>query len=330
MADTTTNPPQRIEAEEFDENEEDAYTSDIPTTSSLTSSITDYEYENGRRYHSYKKGQYFLPNDEDEIERLDFCHHLFTLRIGGKLHLAPLSNNIQDVLDLGTGTGIWAIEMGDEYPTAQVLGNDLSPIQPRFIPPNVRFEVDDMEDDWTYTHQFDFIHTRYLQGSIKNWPKLVENCFRSLKPGGWIELQDYVMQIYSHDGSVKPDSALIKWPAEILKGMEKLGLEGEPGKHLETWVRDAGFTNIRHEIFPFPVGGWPKDKMLKEVGLLNLANFNEGISPFSMRVLTHALGWTKEEVDALMAQVRTELKKKSIHPIHDFHVVYAQKPLDAE
>ncbi|EOD52356.1 putative umta methyltransferase family protein [Neofusicoccum parvum UCRNP2] len=255
MADTTTNPPQRIEAE------------------------------------------------EDEIERLDFCHHLFTLRIGGKLHLAPLSNNIQDVLDLGTGTGIWAIDMGDEYPTAQVLGNDLSPIQPRFIPPNVRFEVDDMEDDWTYTHQFDFIHTRYLQGSIKNWPKLVENCFRSLKPGGWIELQDYVMQIYSHDGSVKPDSALIKWPAEILKGMEKLGLEGEPGKHLETW---------------------------KEVGLLNLANFNEGISPFSMRVLTHALGWTKEEVDALMAQVRTELKKKSIHPIHDFHVVYAQKPLDAE
>lgn len=33
------------------------------------------------------------------------------------------------VLDLGTGTGIWAIDFGDMYPSAEVLGIDISPIQ---------------------------------------------------------------------------------------------------------------------------------------------------------------------------------------------------------
>jgi hypothetical protein len=33
---------------------------------SLSSSIYDYRYENGRRYHAYRDGRYFLPNDEVE------------------------------------------------------------------------------------------------------------------------------------------------------------------------------------------------------------------------------------------------------------------------
>ena len=31
---------------------------------SLTSSVLEYEFENGRRYHGYKAGSYPLPNDE--------------------------------------------------------------------------------------------------------------------------------------------------------------------------------------------------------------------------------------------------------------------------
>src|SRR5688500_15639656 len=44
------------------------------------------------------------------------------------------------VLDLGAGTGLWAIRLGDEHPgAAQVVGNDLSPIPPEWCPPNVKF-----------------------------------------------------------------------------------------------------------------------------------------------------------------------------------------------
>jgi len=39
-------------------------------------------------------------------------------------------------MDVGTGTGIWAIDMADRFPNAQVKGIDLSPIQPNWVPPN--------------------------------------------------------------------------------------------------------------------------------------------------------------------------------------------------
>lgn len=40
---------------------------------------------------------------QDENDRLDLVHHMITLRLGGKLHLAPIKKDVQEVLDLGTG-----------------------------------------------------------------------------------------------------------------------------------------------------------------------------------------------------------------------------------
>ena len=50
---------------------------------------------------------------------------------------------IQEVLDGGTGTGIWAIDFADSHPESLVTGIDVSPIHPAWVPPNVRFEIDD-------------------------------------------------------------------------------------------------------------------------------------------------------------------------------------------
>ena len=57
-------------------------------------------------------------------------HHIFGLMLG-HLHLAPL-NAPHKILDLGTGTGLWALEAADKYPTAEVIGTDLSPTQPKW------------------------------------------------------------------------------------------------------------------------------------------------------------------------------------------------------
>lgn len=45
------------------------------------------------------------------------------------------------------------------------------------VPPNVRFEVDDVEDEWTYHQPFDYIHCRMMGNAIKDWPKLHRQCF---------------------------------------------------------------------------------------------------------------------------------------------------------
>lgn len=51
------------------------------------------------------------------------------------IYEAPLEDPEQ-ILDIGTGTGIWAIEMADMFPNAEVIGTDLSPIQPDWVPSN--------------------------------------------------------------------------------------------------------------------------------------------------------------------------------------------------
>jgi len=54
---------------------------------------------------------YLYPNDEQELDRLDMQHHMFKLINEGRLFFAPVENP-QRILDIGTGSGIWAMEMG--------------------------------------------------------------------------------------------------------------------------------------------------------------------------------------------------------------------------
>jgi hypothetical protein len=184
-----------IEAAEPDEDA--GYQSDHQSSgsTSIASSVRDYAFENGRRYHKFHEGTYQFPNDESEQEREDMKHGMLLNLCGGRLHFAPLENP-QNIIDLGTGTGIWAIDsrlippiirrtdtnthmkVGDQYPSAAILGVDLSPIQPPWVPPNVRFIVDDVESPWVYPkNHFDLIHARHSAQSFKNFPKLLARAY---------------------------------------------------------------------------------------------------------------------------------------------------------
>lgn len=79
------------------------------TSSSITSGVRDYAFENGRRYHKFREGQYQFPNDEPEQAREDMKHAMILNLCGGRLHYAPLDKP-QEIIDLGTGTGIWCID----------------------------------------------------------------------------------------------------------------------------------------------------------------------------------------------------------------------------
>lgn len=48
------------------------------------------------------------------------------------------------------------------------------------VPANVKFVVDDVEQDWANPQPYDSIHCRYMVGSIKDWPKLVRQCYKSV------------------------------------------------------------------------------------------------------------------------------------------------------
>jgi ubiquinone/menaquinone biosynthesis C-methylase UbiE len=90
------------------------------------------------------------------------------------------------VLDLATGTGIWAIEFAEQFPSAHVIGTDLSPIQPAYVPPNCHFVVDDAEDPWLFSHEFDYIHGRMLVTCFQSHLEVFRSAFDNLRPGGYL------------------------------------------------------------------------------------------------------------------------------------------------
>ncbi|KAL1870015.1 hypothetical protein VTK73DRAFT_2824 [Phialemonium thermophilum] len=155
------------------------YESDAASSAStsLLSAVRDYTFENGRRYHRFREGRYNFPNDDVEQEREDMKHAMVKM-LCQTLHFAPIGDRPQQILDIGTGTGIWAIEMADQFPSATVLGIDLSPIQPEWVPPNVKFMVDDAESQWLHPrNHFDYIHSRHTVMAIKDWPRLLSQAF---------------------------------------------------------------------------------------------------------------------------------------------------------
>ncbi|KAF5529542.1 phosphoethanolamine n-methyltransferase 3, partial [Fusarium napiforme] len=79
------------------------------STASVASSILEYRKFKGRSYHStYHDSSYPIPTDEQTLENFDLMHHFLTLLTDDKLYLAPVKDDVQKVLDVGTGTGIWA------------------------------------------------------------------------------------------------------------------------------------------------------------------------------------------------------------------------------
>lgn len=253
-------------------------------------------------------------------------HHVFYRLINNRLFLAPIDPNNLSILDIGTGTGIWPIDLGDQYPGAkQILGNDLSPIQPQWVPPNVKFIVDDVEQEWNNPEPYDYIHCRYMAGSIKNWPQLIRRCYQNLKPGGWLEIQESANTLYSEDGTLAPDNPMVKMMDGLMEACEKIGRTMDPAPSMQGWVKDAGFENISQQKFKLPIGSWPRDPRLKECGTFMALNFVEGVEAFTAVLFQDVLGWSPEEVQVLNANVREAVQRKTAHPLFDFLVITAQK-----
>ncbi|KAK1726215.1 hypothetical protein CaCOL14_002727 [Colletotrichum acutatum] len=301
-------------------------------TTSIKASMLEWRQENGRTYHKYKDGKYLVPNDETELDRLDMQHEIFYLTWDGKLGVTPPCEpgaKVGRVLDLGTGTGLWVIDFADLHPEAEVLGMDLSPVQPSDVPPNVRFEINDIEEEWLYSRPFDYIHSRIITGGISDWKKMIKKAYDHLTPGGWYEIQESDMSPAADDGTLPPEKALSKFGALIREAYVVMGVPLVHVPDLKDVLTEVGFEEVELTVFKWPTNPWAKDPKYKKIGAWNYHNFGGAVETVSLAPLTRVHGWTKKEVLVFADEVRKDLRDPKVHSYFPIYTLVGRKPLEA-
>ncbi|CAO1603162.1 hypothetical protein XANCAGTX0491_006754 [Xanthoria calcicola] len=282
-------------------------------TDTLDSAYSRYRWENGRRYHAFRDGAYWGPNDDTHNDQQDIAHHAWRLALNHKLYLAPVHNPGR-ILDVGTGTGIWAIEMAELFPNAQVVGTDLSPIQPTWVPPNCVFEVDDVTMEWTFRKDsFDFIHSREMFGSIADWDEYFHQCYLHLKPGGSVEALERGVQPVSDDGTVGPDHFWTTWGDTVLSIGEAWGKGFNAWENLKERMEAAGFVDVVQVPMKWPIGPWMQDDHMKQLGMWNALRLDTGLEGYVMRLFTMAGGWSYTEVQAFLGKFKACMRDPKNH-----------------
>ncbi|KAI5926908.1 S-adenosyl-L-methionine-dependent methyltransferase [Camillea tinctor] len=294
---------------------------------SITSSVSAYREENGRTYHAYSDGSWHYPNDSWELERLDW-------QFNDKNYFAPWSKERppKRILDLGTGTGMWAIEVAEEFESAIMIGTDLSPIQPELVPPNVHFYVHDARvNDWWWPDPFDYIHIRMTLGAWENFEQdIAHKAFQHMEPDGWFEAQELLPAIRCDDDSMPADYA----PKLLYEDLEDCARrERRPLDIAATYKQgliNAGFVDVTEQVYKIPISGWPKNKNWKTLGDLWNANCLDGIQGMAMALLHRVRGLKRHQIEIHLVDARRGFSDKSVHAYQKFYVVLGRKPRSDE
>jgi SAM-dependent methyltransferase len=273
------------------------------STRTLHDSDIEYLTIHERRY----CGDYYMPNDEEEQERGRMLHDIFRRIFDNRLTLVPLHNPTK-ILDIGTGTGEWSMDMGEAYPKAQVIGTDIAPIQPRAVPSNVFFEIDDAEheDGWTWGEEFDLVHLRSMQGAFIDWKHVYREVFRCLKPGGFIEVLDFdnhtrLLSYFRNDPDVE------KWLAAVNEASRRSG-RPRGAAHLDPdYLNEIGFVDVCVSEKIIPTGAWPENEAEQDVGKHFLLAQLWGIEAVCLRPLTEHMSWKIEDVRRSISFVENRL-----------------------
>lgn len=193
------------------------------------------------------------------------------------------------------------------------------------IPPNCRFEIDDFELQWNFSYRFDLIHMRGIEGSVKDFDQLFKQAHNNLTPGGWFEICDFTVGVFSDDDSAEKATNMQRWRELLIEASTKFGKLLGVANNYKQWMVDAGFQNVQEDIYKVPFSPWAKDPKLKELGRYQQINMLESLEAYSLALMTRFLGWTVEDVNILLNEVRKELLDRKLHIYSRLYVVYGQR-----
>src|SRR5436305_14508095 len=133
-------------------------------------------------------------------------------------------------------------------------------------------------------------------------------------------MQEVLLPVASDDGTLTKDHALSKWSNLMIEASHKFGRFMDCGTFYKQQIKDAGFENVREVMYKWPMNQWPKDRKFKTLGTWSLQNMLDGLHAFSIALFTRALGWSAEEVEVFLVDVRNDVLNKRIHSYWPMYV----------
>ncbi|KAL7422793.1 hypothetical protein Q5752_002089 [Cryptotrichosporon argae] len=265
-------------------------------------------YDDGH-FFSFLQDDYVLPvpSHPPELDRLELIHAILRETIG----LVPpqvdalLSGGDRRILDVGCGTGQWALEVAQAYPTCQIVGVDLVDTPLATPPLNCHFRIHDIirglpcEDD-----SIDVVRTAGVLLGIHDYPALLTECARVLRPGGYLLLREIEYAAAFLDGADPGERAPAVATATFRNALVERGLNHWGGYGLDDLAAGVRGIDIvaaqRHSV---PLGMWSTDPTLRRHGAMSRQILR--LLADSTRVMFHDHGVAEPEAlrDAALAEV---------------------------
>ncbi|KAG0198646.1 hypothetical protein BGX33_012202 [Mortierella sp. NVP41] len=280
----------------------DNTTSHSRTSTMPTSTLPEWAYHSrkcldGRTRHTVENAPYMLPNDLTESDRLDAQHYLvrFIFKGNYNVQLNPESPNLR-ILDVATGTGVWALEMAHEFPKAEIHGVDISAIFPTEIkPPNCHFQLCNILDGLPFPdNHFDFIYQRLLVYALSPAQRRQVNAelLRVLKPEGYLQLVESDGIVYN------PGPQMEKINQLSLETSLRHGVDPREVQTMKSGLKHSGYINVNSFNIALPVGVWGG-----KAGQLSLQNMH-GLATIWLKGEVGKM--TQDECDAALVEADKE------------------------
>ncbi|KAJ7265179.1 S-adenosyl-L-methionine-dependent methyltransferase [Mycena rebaudengoi] len=280
-----------------------------------------------RNYQTYPGSKYALPHDDLERQRLLLQHYTLKRLFENRILLAPVSLDRTDkVLEIGTGPGLWVMDLAtDVDPSVAMVAVDIEPrLFPTFPPKNIEFRVDsvtNLPSEWNDT--FSLVHQRLLILALQvaQWPKAIQEIYRVLRPGGWVQLAESTPW---HEDKYPGKPCMEKLTAIYRRLAEYNNLYVDCAYDIPKILGEAGFVEIRSESRMQLMGKWAG-----EIGVANATNHVGVLRAIKTPVLA-AGGFGYVTSEAEYEELCDGLEKEWDEipgSDKDFIITWARKPL---
>jgi hypothetical protein len=147
---------------------------------------------------------------------------------------------------------------------------------------------------------------------IGDWDRFVTQARDHLKPGGWLELQEFHLPIGCDDGTMHEGTALWRWGQDIRRGLEKVGIDSLASLSHDERMRAQGLIRVERVGLKIPLGPWAKGRREKKLGIMAQKDLVEGLEGISTKLLL-LMGYSQAELTELLDKARQELLDPRIH-----------------